>query len=98
MGDFDKKALGERLRVLRNEKNIGQNYLAEQLRTIRDFKLVSRAQIYAKAEELQADKTALQRVKTLIKVYEKIVDGNYIDNLVRAQAEQHQRHSAAYKI
>ena len=31
MGDFDKKALGERLRVLRNEKNIGQNYLAEQL-------------------------------------------------------------------
>ncbi len=31
MGNFDKKALGERLRILRNEKNIGQNYLAEQL-------------------------------------------------------------------
>lgn len=91
-----KKDNPQKIYTFQNDANI--NFLAEQLRTIRDFKLCSREQIYAKAEELQADKTALQRVKTLIKVYEEIVDGNYIDNLVRAQAEHHKRHSAAYKI
>ena len=91
-----KKSVQQKIYTFQNDANI--NFLAEQLRTIRDFHFTSREQIYAKAEELQADKTALQRVKKLIRVYEEIVDGNYIDNLVRAQAEQHQRHSAAYKI
>ena len=48
-----KKSNPQKIYTSRNDANI--NFLAEQLRTIRDFKLVSREQIYAKAEELQAD-------------------------------------------
>ena len=81
-----KKSVPQIIYTFQNDENI--NFLAEQLRTIRDFRLVSREQIYAKAEELQGNETALQRVKTLIRVYEEIVDGNYVDNLVRAQVEQ----------
>ena len=81
-----KKSVPQIIYTFQNDENI--NFLAEQLRTIRDFRLVSREQIYAKAEELQGNETALQRVKMLIRVYEEIVDGNYIDNLVRAQVEQ----------
>ena len=80
------------------------NYLSEQLRTIRDLNLGSKEQIYSKAEELQAavqqkrqqgetythEQEQLRRVNELIKVYEKIVEGNYIDNLIKAQREQEQ--------
>ena len=80
------------------------NYLSEQLRTIRDLNLGSKEQIYSKAEELQAavqqkrqqgekhthEQGQLRRVNELIKVYEKIVEGNYIDNLIKAQREQEQ--------
>ncbi len=52
-----KKDNSQKIYTFQNDANI--NYLAEQLRTIRDFKLCSREQIYAKAEELKADKTAL---------------------------------------
>ncbi len=56
--------------------------------------------MYAKAEEFKRgidDKTAenpqesqlqLERVTELIAVYEKIVEGNYIDNLIRGQRER----------
>ena len=33
---------------------------------------------------------ALKRINTLIKAYEEIVEGNYIDNLVKAQQEEKQ--------
>ena len=90
----------KRIYVFQNDANI--NYLSEQLITIRDFNLGSREEIYAKAEELQAavknkkqqgemyttEEEQLRRVNELIRVYEEIVEGNYIDNLIKAQQEQ----------
>ena len=81
-----KKSVQQKIYTFQNDANI--NFLAEQLRTISDFHFTSREQIYAKAEELHGNETALQRVKTLIRAYEKIAEGNYIDNLVRAQRER----------
>ena len=77
------------------------NYLSEQLVTIRDFNLNSREEMYAKAEALQAavqtkqqqgetqpsEQEQLQRINELIRAYEGIVDGNYIDN-IRAEKER----------
>ena len=39
-------------------------------------------------QDLSEDQLKQKRVSDLIAVYEKIVDGNYIDNLIRAQKEQ----------
>ena len=86
--------------VFQNDANI--EHLSEQLRTIRDFNLRSREDIYSKADELQAavqrkrqqgetqppEQEQLRRVNELIKVYEKIIEGNYIDNLIKAQQGQ----------
>ena len=33
---------------------------------------------------------ALKRINTLIKTYEEIVEGNFIDNLIKAQQEEKQ--------
>lgn len=80
------------------------NYLSEQLATIGEFGLTSRDSIYAKAQELQRTihqmrshgdnpeehEKALKRINTLIKAYEEIVEGNYIDNLIKAQQEEKQ--------
>lgn len=41
-------------------------------------------------EELSNEQLRLKRVSDLITAYEKIVGGNYIDNLIRAQREQEQ--------
>lgn len=73
-----------------NDKNI--NYIAEQLNSLGEFGFTSREQMYAKAEELKAanDTEALKRVSDLITAYENIVEGNYIDNLIRAQKEREQ--------
>ena len=38
--------------------------------------------------EISEDQLKLKRVSDLIAAYEKIVEGNYIDNLIRAQREQ----------
>ena len=57
--------------------------------------------MYAKAETLQAavqskrqqgviqppEQEQLQRINALIRAYEDIVEGNYIDNLIRAEKE-----------
>ncbi len=74
------------------------NYLSEQLCTIRDFGFVSREQMYDKAAELQEyidnnpkcdiEQQQLKRISELIKVYEAIVEGNYIDNLIKAHQEE----------
>ena len=83
------------------------NYLAEQLITISEFGLTSREDIYAKARELQhniheirsqgsnpaPEEAKLQRINELIKAYEVIVEGNYIDNLIKAQNERKQEHT-----
>ncbi len=74
------------------------NFLSEQLCTIRDFGFVSREQMYNKAGELQdyinnnpkcdIERQQLKRISELIKAYEAIVEGNYIDNLIKAQQEE----------
>lgn len=78
------------------------NYLVEQLITIGEFGLTSREDIYAKAAELQRkiheirkegcnpvpEEEKLKRVNELIKAYEAIVEGNYIDNLIKAQTDK----------
>lgn len=80
------------------ENDVNIDRISRQLATLDEFGLTSREQIYAKADELKADNTAegtekLRRIKELIKVYEDIVDGNYIDNLVKSQnAVQKQSH------
>ncbi len=101
-----KKDNSQKIYTFQNDANI--NYLAEQLQTIRHFHFTSREQIYAKADELQtairenqaqgensdSEQKKLLRVKELIRAYEKIVEGNYIDDLVRAQKEREPHHYA----
>lgn len=85
------------------------NYLSQQLLTIGEFGITSRDDIYAKAQELQRSvhimrsrgdypteqETALKRINELIEAYEEIVEGNYIDNLIRAQKS---REAAAQRM
>lgn len=97
-----KKTDKRRYYFFQNDARI--NYLSEQLVTIGEFGLTSRDSIYAKAQELQRtihqnrsqgdnpeeQEKALKRINTLIKAYEEIVEGNYIDNLIKAQQEEKQ--------
>lgn len=97
-----KKTDRRRYYFFQNDARI--NYLSEQLATIGEFGLTSRDSIYAKAKELQhtinqkwlhgekpeEEEVALKRINTLIKAYEEIVEGNYIDNLIKAQQEEKQ--------
>ena len=90
----------QKIYAFQNDANI--NYLSEQLITIRDFNIGSREEIYSKAEDLQAavqnkkqqgekqplEQKQLQRINELIRAYEGIVEGNYIDNLIRAEKER----------
>lgn len=77
----------------------------KQLITIDEFGFSSREQIYAKANELQNRigngdnndelREKLTKVRELISVYEEVIEGNCIDNLIKEQrktlqpAEQH---------
>lgn len=81
--------------AFKNDANI--NYLSEQLCTISEFNFSSKEQMYAKAEELKAanDTAGLKRVTDLIRAYESIVEGNYIDNLIKEQQER--EHSISRK-
>lgn len=92
-----RKIQPEKIYVFDNDANI--NYLSEQLVTIGEFEFTSREQIYAKAEELKAanDTAGLKRVKELIKAYESIVEGNYIDNLIKAQGKGKQIKPKSYQ-
>ena len=97
-----KKTNKQRYYFFQNDAQI--NYLSEQLATIGEFSLTSRDSIYAKAQELnhtinqmrlrneipEEQENALKRINTLIKAYEEIVEGNYIDNLIKAQQEEKQ--------
>lgn len=94
-----KKTVQKKVYSYTNAANL--NYLVKQLQTIGEFGLTSRESIYAKAQELQhtihelhshgdnADiqQNGLKRVKELIRAYEDIVEGNYIDSLIRKQKE-----------
>lgn len=92
-----KKSNARRHYCFQNDERI--NYLSQQLLTIGEFGITSRDDIYAKAQELQHNihvmrskgdnpteqETALKRINELIEAYEEIVEGNYIDNLIKAQ-------------
>ena len=101
-----KKSNARRYYCFQNDERI--NYLSRQLLTIGEFGITSRDDIYAKAQDLQRtihkmrsngenserEETNLKRINELIKSYEEIVEGNYIDNLIRAQKS---REAAAQK-
>lgn len=101
-----KKSNARRHYCFQNDERI--NYLSQQLLTIGEFGITSRDDIYAKAQDLQRtihkmrsngeisepEEMALKRINELIKAYEEIVEGNYIDNLIRAQKS---RETAAQK-
>lgn len=101
-----KKSNARRYYCFQNDARI--NYLSEQLLTIGEFGITSRDDIYAKAQELQrtihkmrsngenseAEEADLKSINELIKAYEEIVEGNYIDNLIKAQKS---REAAAQK-
>ena len=86
-----KKSNARRHYCFQNDERI--NYLSQQLLTIGEFGITSRDDIYAKAQELQRtihkmrsngensepEETNLKRINELIKSYEEIVEGNYID-------------------
>lgn len=93
-----RKVEPNKIYTFKNDANI--NYLSEQLSTIQDFNFSAGEQIYAKAEELKAagDVEQLKRVTELIKAYEKIVEGNYIDNLIKAQRERENKHNTTKTI
>lgn len=102
-----KKSNARRHYCFQNDERI--NYLSQQLLTIGEFGITSRDDIYAKAQELQRtihqmrsngensepEETNLKRINELIKSYEEIVEGNFIDNLIRAQKS---RKAAAQRI
>ena len=83
-----RKAEPNKIYTFKNDAEL--NYLSEQLCTTQDFNFSAGEQIYAKAEELKAANNTqqLKRVTDLINAYEKIIEGNYIDNLIQAQMEQ----------
>lgn len=95
-----KKSDKRRYYCFQNDERI--NYLLQQLLTIGEFGITSRNDIYAKAQELQhtihvmrsngensePEETNLKRINELIKSYEEIVEGNYIDNLIKAQKSE----------
>ena len=100
-----KKSVQKKAYSYTNDANL--NYLVKQLQTIEEFGLTSRESIYAKAQELQhtihelrshgdnADiqQNGLKRVKELIRAYEDIVEGNYIDNLIKQSlSHRHNKH------
>ncbi len=101
-----KKSNARRHYCFQNDERI--NYLSQQLLTIGEFGITSRDDIYAKAQDLQRtihkmrsngensepEEMALKRINELIKAYEEIVEGNYIDNLIKAQKS---REAAAQK-
>ena len=78
-----------------NDKQIGSLLLC--LNTLSEFEIKSREQLYRTAENLQEEienggdielKIQLSQIESAIRTYEEIVEGNYIDNLIRAERER----------
>lgn len=79
-----------------NDLTIGR--LLYYLNTLSELEIKSREQLYEivadlreKAENGGADldlKTQLSQIENVIRTYEEIVEGNYIDNLIRAERER----------
>ena len=81
-----------------NDLTIGR--LLYCLNTLSELEIKSREQLYDMADVLRekaennADdiglKTQLSQIENVIRTYEEIVEGNYIDNLIKAQQEEKQ--------
>lgn len=79
-----------------NDLTIGR--LLYCLNTLSELEIKSREQLYDMAADLQekaengADdidlKTQLSQIENVIRTYEEIVEGNYIDNLIKAERER----------
>ena len=79
-----------------NDLTIGR--LLYCLNTLSELEIKSREQLYEIAADLRekayngADdidlKTQLSQIENVIRTYEEIVEGNYIDNLIRAERER----------
>ena len=77
------------------DKQIGRLLLC--LNTLSELERKSREQLYRTAENLQEEienggdielKILLSQIESAIRTYEEIVEGNYIDNLIRAERER----------
>lgn len=80
-----------------NDANI--DYLVKQLNTIAEFKLTDREsivkkgcdimeninQIRAEGSNPAPERERLARINELLKAYDELIEGNYIDNLIKAQ-------------
>ena len=72
-------------------REIANNYGAKSEDDVADLeKRLEQSQVEMKSikSDLSDDQLKLKRVSDLITAYETIVEGNYIDNLVRAQRER----------
>lgn len=82
-----------------NDANI--DYLVKQLNTIAEFKLTDREsivkkgcdimeninQIRAEGSNPAPERERLARINELLKAYDELIEGNYIDNLIKAQQD-----------
>ena len=78
------------------------DYLVKQLNTIAEFKLTDREsivkkgcdimeninQIRAEGSNPAPERERLARINELLKAYDELIEGNYIDNLIKAQQEK----------
>ena len=79
-----------------NDLTIGR--LLYCLNTISELNIKSREQLYSIAADMREKaengcddldlKTQLSQIENVIRTYEEIVEGNYIDNLIRAERER----------
>lgn len=96
-----KKTDKAQIYTFHNDANI--DYLVKQLNTIAEFKLTDREsivkkgcdimeninQIRAEGSNPAPERERLARINELLKAYDELIEGNYIDNLIKAQqAEQ----------
>lgn len=95
-----KKTDKAQIYTFNNDANI--DYLVKQLNTIAEFGLTDRESIVQKGCEIMEnineiraegnnpapEREKLARINDLLKVYDELIEGNYIDNLIKAQQEK----------
>ena len=94
-----KKTDKAQIYTFHNDANI--DYLVKQLNTIAEFKLTDREsivkkgcdimeninQIRAEGSDPAPERERLARINELLKAYDELIEGNFIDNLIKAQKE-----------
>lgn len=60
--------------------------------------IADRYNVKSAKSELSDEQLKLRRISELITAYEKIVEGNYFDDLIKAQREQKQTKTAIKRI